>query len=171
MPVESKDELRRRIHEAFDSVPIPARAADMVMAAFVGNEDVEEMAAEFAGKPWQDIPIQRLFYHRESLGLLSATAYRAYLPAYLIASLASDDYRDKYGPDIRGYMLSTMRPRPRRNKNDACLAERHSLLDRDQRKAIEQVLWYLVDVWESEDAAAILGDWQAREDAQASAQG
>jgi len=54
------------------------------------------------------IPIEVLFYHRESLATLSALAVRAYLPAYLLASVASDDPLDTHGADIRGYLLSAL---------------------------------------------------------------
>ena len=83
-------------------MPLPKRIEDMRLARYTGD-DSYEMAAAFLGKRWTDIPIETLFTHRESLGALAPAAYRAYLPAYLDASLASDDPLDKYDPDIRHY--------------------------------------------------------------------
>jgi hypothetical protein len=39
-------------------------------------------------------------------------AYRAYLPAYLEACLATEEPYDEYGADLRGYLLSTLKHWP-----------------------------------------------------------
>lgn len=157
-----KDELRAQIHRAFDAVPIPTRIQDMRLPRYIGD-DSYEMVADFVGKHWRTIPIQKLFYHREMLGTLSAAAYRAYLPAYLEACLATEDPFDKYGADIRGYLLSTLKhwPHQRGEHRAAETCERLSLLDASQRAAVASLLRYLETRWQSAEAAEVLRDWPA----------
>jgi hypothetical protein len=96
-----QETLRAQIHRAFDRVPVPTRIEDMRLARYTGD-DSYEMAAAFVGKRWRELAVNELFYHRESLGTLSAAAYRAYLTAYLEACLATDDPLDKHGADLTG---------------------------------------------------------------------
>lgn len=158
--MQVKDELRAQIHRAFGQVPVPARAQDMLLPRYTGD-DAYEMAKAFAGRTWRDIPLQELFYHRESLATLNATAYRAYLPAYLEACLATDDPFDKYGADLRSYLLSTLKhwPHQKGEHRAAETQERLSLLDADQRAAVADVLRYLESKWDSPEASEILRDW------------
>lgn len=156
----TKDELRAQIHAAFDGVPIPTRIEEMRMPRYTG-EDSYEMAAAFVGKPWSTIPLKELFLHREMLGTLSAAAYRAYLPAYLEACLATEDPFDKYGADLRGYLLSTLKhwPHQRGEHRAAEVRERLSLLDASQRAAVASVLRYLETRWQMGEATEVLRDW------------
>lgn len=155
-----KEAVRAAIRRAFADVPLPKRIEDMRAPSFIGD-DSYEMAAAFLGKPWSELPIETLFVHRESLAALAPAAYRAYLPAYLDASLASEDPLDKYGADIRHYLLSTLKHWPHQ-KSEARAAEtrdRLAALDREQRDAVADVLRYLVARWHSDEAAEILRDW------------
>jgi hypothetical protein len=102
--VESPKALRAQVHRAFDNVEIPTRVEQMRLPKYTGD-DSYEMAAALVGRKWDAIPIEVLFYHRESLATLSPQAFHAYLPAYLVGCLASDDPFDKHGADIRGYLL------------------------------------------------------------------
>lgn len=158
--MQVKDKLRAQIHRAFERVPVPARVENMRLPRYTGD-DSYEMAKAFAGRSWRDIPLQELFYHRESLATLSAIAYRAYLPAYLEACLATDDPFDKYGADLRSYLLSTLKhwPHQKGEHRAAELQERLSLLDADQRAAVADVLRYLESKWDSLEASEILRDW------------
>jgi len=76
------------------------------------------MAAALVGRKWDAVPIEVLFYRRESLATLSPQAFRAYLPAYLVACLASDDPFDKHGADIRGYLLFALGSWPHQSDPD-----------------------------------------------------
>lgn len=104
MQVESPEVLRAQVHRACDNVEIPMWVEQMRLPKCTGD-DSYEMAAALVGRKWDAVPIEVLFYHRESLATLSPLAFHAYLPAYLVASLASDDPFDKHGADIRGYLL------------------------------------------------------------------
>ena len=154
-----KEALRASIRGAFANVPSPTRIEDMRFARSTGD-DSYEMAVAFLGKQWTDIPIELLFRHRESLGSLSPAAYRAYLPAYLDAAIASDDPLDRYGPDIRHYLLATLKHWPHQPDDRAAEArERRSALGPDQRAAVAEVLGYLSTQWHAEDAVDVLRDW------------
>jgi hypothetical protein len=157
----TKDELRAQIHRAFDDVPIPTRIEDMMLAAYKDSEDLYEMVAELVGKRWQEIPRERLFYHRESLAMLSAVAYRAYLPAYLEACLATDDWQDKYGADVRGYLVTSLAVFPHHQSEARVTThpERLSLLDDAQREVVANVLRYLEAAWRMQDASYVLESW------------
>ncbi len=154
-----KEELRAQIHRAFDDVPLPKRIEDMRMPRYTGD-DSYELAMALLGKRWQDVPIHALFVHRESLGTLSAAAYRAYVPAYLEACLESEDAFDKCGADLRGYLLSTLKHWPHQKGEHRAeeARERLSLLDAAQRAAVASVLAYLADRWALADAAELLSD-------------
>ena len=154
-----KEAVRASVRRAFANVPLPNRIEDMRLERYTGD-DSYEMAEAFLGKCWSDIPLETLFRHRESLGTLAPTAYRAYLPAYLDAALASDDPLDKYGPDIRHYMLATLKHWSHQGDERAAgTRERLSTLDPDQRAAVADVLEYLSAKWHAEDASEVLRDW------------
>ena len=155
-----KEAVRATIRRAFADVPLPKRIEDMRLPSYTGD-DSYSMASAFFGKHWTDIPIQTLFVHRESLGTLAPAAYRAYLPAYLDASLASDDPLDKYGADLRQYLLFTLKHWPHQTGESRATEtrERLAVLDPQQRAAVADVLGYLVSHWHSEDAAEVLRDW------------
>jgi hypothetical protein len=158
VPVD-KEAIRGKIRRTFGEVLVPTRIEEMRLPRFTGD-DSYEMAAAFVGKRWTEIPIEVLFYHRESLGALSATAYRAFLPAYLEACLASDDPLDKYGADLRYYLLSTLKHWPHQSEHRAAeTRERLSLLDAEQRATVADVLRYLETSWHMEDAAEVLREW------------
>ena len=139
------DTLREQIERAFANIPIPVDPSAMRLPRYTGD-DSYEMAAALAGKHWRDVPIEQLFFHRESLATLNAVAYRAYVPAYLIAALASEHPLDRHGPDLRHYLVGTLLPSDERR-------DRLALLDAAQRAVIVDVLRYLADHWRMADAA------------------
>ncbi len=157
-----KEHVRAEIRAAFAIVEAPTAVPEMLYEAYRTSEDAWEMAASFAGRPWADLAVRELFYHREMLIALSPPAYRAYLPAYLDAAVASDEAGDKYGPDLREYLLSTLKVWPHQSAYVAAATpERLATLDVRQRAAVEQVLRYLVARWDARDAAEVLAAWLA----------
>jgi hypothetical protein len=158
----TRDALRQEIHDAFDGVAIPTQIDDMLLSRYSTSEDAYEMAATFVGRPWAALSISELFRHREMLATLSATAYRAYVAAYLMACLESDDWSDHYGADLRGYLVSGLKVWPHQNPSIApSTQERLSLLDPRQRAAIGSVLRYLEERWRMRDAAELLREWSS----------
>jgi len=157
---KDREAIGAKIRAAFPDVAPAMAVEDMLAEPYRTNDDAYEMAAAFTGKRWSEVPRIDLFRHRESLFALSPVAYRAYLPAYLEASLASDDVLDKYGADIRGYLLyslgTTASSSPSRV---ATTADRIAGLDRAQRAAVAAVLRFLEERWHMADAAELLRDW------------
>ncbi len=162
MQVESPAALRVQIHRAFDNVEIPTGIEQMRLPKYTGD-DSYEMAAALVRRKWDPIPIEVLFYHRESLATLSPLTFHAYLPAYLVACLASDDPLDKHGADIRGYLLFALGNWPHQSEPDrpAETRERLSLLDPKQRDVVANVLRYLESRWNMKDAGELLRNWRA----------
>jgi len=158
--VADKESVRASIRRAFANVPQPSRIEDMRFPRYTGD-DSYEMAVALLGKRWTDIPIETLFFHRESLGTLAPVAYRAYLPAYLDAAIASDDPLDKYSADICHYLLATMKHWSHQTdplRGDETRA-RLQALDEAQRAAVIDVLRYLSARWHMEDASEVLREW------------
>lgn len=152
----AEESLRDRIAAAFAGVT-PPPADRMLLDAFAGSHDAEEMAAAFRGRSWTDLSIDELFRHREMVVALGPAAYRAYLPAYLTATLTDDARR---GPDLREYLLFGLRPLSDEGFDVATTRERLSLLDRAQRDAVAAVLRYLVDERHVEEAVDVLREWE-----------
>jgi len=151
--------LPHAIRDAFADVALPTRIEDMRFPRYTGD-DSYEMAVALLGKRWTDVPIEILFVHRESLGTLAPAAYRGYLPACLDAALAADDPLDKYGADIRHYVLATLKHWSHQSGERATeTCERLSALNPDQRAAVAEVLRYLVSRCHAEAASEILRDW------------
>jgi hypothetical protein len=152
--------LRAQIRAAFAQVVPPGHVDEMLAEPFHRNEDAYEMAAAFVGRPWSEIPIIELFRHRESLFALSPAAYRAYLPAYLEASLASQAPLDRYGADIRGYLLYSLGTDASSSPTRvATTRARIAALDPAQRAVVGTVLHVLDEQWHMRDAAELLRGW------------
>ena len=137
--------LRDRIRSAFANVAPETNIAEMRRPAFTGD-DSYELAEAFVGKKWSELTPETLFYHRESLAALNAHAYRAYVAAYLLAAIASQDPLDRIGPDLRHYLVASLEPGP-----DA--VERVSQLSAEQRAVVIEVLRALELQWHMPEAA------------------
>lgn len=85
--MNEQDELRQRvakqIEEAFADTPYPDEP--ICPPTTVWNYELIE--AEFKDHHWKELPFEILFQNRDVLTYLSDTAYRFYLPAYLLAVL------------------------------------------------------------------------------------
>jgi len=151
-----------RSNRAFDNVEIPTRGEQMRLPKYTGD-DSYEMVAALVRQKWDAVPIEVLVYQRESLATLSPPGFHAYLPAYLVACLASDDPFDKHGADIRGYLLFALGSWPHQSDPDrpAATRERLSLLDSKQRDVVANVLRYLESRWNMKDAGELLRNWRA----------
>ena len=161
MPIDGPSEQRTRhaLRQAFASVAMPTSIGDMLQERCRVSEDAAAMAAAFVGRQWTTLAARELFVHREMLHTLAPAAYRACLPAYLDAAIAHDDATRSYGPDLREYVLATLDHRSRKRAVASAMDQRLGVLDARQRAAVARVLRYLVEQWESHDAAAVLAGW------------
>lgn len=91
------DQVRHQIEAAFSGVPYPG---DDRITYAPDAWECAELAANFRGRQWKDVPVEVLRAHAAHLSLFSAVALPYYLPAYLLA--AFDDL------DIRDFLLSEL---------------------------------------------------------------
>ena len=147
----SVTELRAEIDAAFGSAEVPS--AESVLAEPYRNAmDPGELLAAFRGKHWRDLGSRDLFLHRESLSALSARGFRAYIAAYLVASLGGEE-----APDLAEYVLFSLHPLSSEARDAGETRERLSALDTAQRAAIRS--WLSHFEAESTLAAKIMGYW------------
>lgn len=150
------EDLRDQVRRAFEHVGYPATVADMLAAPY-SSDDAYEMAAAFHGKRWDAVAIHDLFIHREMLFTLSPAAFVAYLPAYLVASLASDDPNDKYGADVASYMIAALGgTRDKSETRASTSAARLGALTKAQREAAIEVVKYQQERWDAHNAQRAL---------------
>lgn len=161
MTQPTSSDLRAQIHHAFAGVSMPSNIDEMLLPPYRSSEDAYAMAQAFVGKPWAELPIVDLFVHREMLATLSAVAYRACLPAYLLSCLATEDWFDKYGADLRGYLVMGLAVRPHHDEVRASTTrERLSLLDQGQREVVASMLRHLETRWRMKEAGEVLRGWR-----------
>jgi hypothetical protein len=152
----AEEALRAQIADAFGEVSA-APAEELLSSAYASTDDAYEMMEAFRDQHWTEIPIADLFRHREMLIALSGIGFRAYLPAYLTACLTDSE---RYGADLRGYMLFGLRPLSESELHVTTSRERLSLLDKAQRAAVASVLRYLESRWKMKEAGEILHAWE-----------
>jgi hypothetical protein len=147
----SVTELRAEIEAAFGAAEVPP--AETVLAErYRDAVDPGELLAAFRGKHWRDLGRRDLFLHRESLSTLSARGFRAYLAAYLFASLEGEE-----APDLVEHVLFSLYPLSSEARDADETRERLSALDGVQREAIRSWLEHFKG--ESALAAKILQHW------------
>lgn len=141
--------LRAEIERAFRGAAVDAaRPHDLIAAEFRSSEDAYELAALLHGKPWADVPVVELFRHRSMLFALTPEAYRAYVPAYLAAVLRTDEGNDRYGADLREYlMFSLAATEGDSDARRALVTRRIAALDGEQRAVARAVVEYLKEHW------------------------
>ncbi len=144
--------LRQRTLDAFPPMEWPP-AMPMFQPRYQSSLDADEMVAEFANRPWTEISRRTLFVHRDTIILLTAEAFLAYLPAYLMACL---EPRDSYRGDLWGCTIGSLVEDPSRTIDDT--RERTRLLDDEQRLVVAGVIGYIAlwgrarSAWEALEA-------------------
>jgi hypothetical protein len=156
----SAAQVRDAIHKAFDAVVSPQRPDDMLLAPYRSSIDATEMAAEFLGRSWKEIPVKELFRHREMLPTMSAAAYRAYLPGYLVACVNEDPAASKYIGDLWEYTVLSLKAWPGQEPTSASrVTERLSLMNSEQREAIRLVLRFIAERSQRAEVQSLLNEW------------
>ena len=85
------DAVKTRILEAFRATPYPGDE-DLVTDQSGYDSESREIASAFKGKNWKDISLKMLREHADALPFFTLTAFRYYLPAYMIGCV--DSYYD-----------------------------------------------------------------------------
>ena len=124
----------RLIRAAFSATPYPGREA-------LSNDhccECAEVAAAYAGKPWTKISLDDVLAGRET-ALLSAAAWRYYLPAVMIWCIRAADVVDV----VQDNLVYQLEPPADGRGVPRWFEERATGFSRDQREAITAYLhWY-----------------------------
>jgi len=94
-------EVRRKIVEAFDGVPVPEPENIIIEPTARDQSGAYAIRAELSGKHWRDLSPEFLEARWSAFCYLSAQAFQHYLPAMLLDSL------DRFG-DPEASMYSTL---------------------------------------------------------------
>lgn len=78
--------LEALIAEAFNAVPRPRDDA-LVSGDVTYDPEYRDVARDFSGQTWQALTRDFVRAHADALPLLTASAFRYFLPAYLLACL------------------------------------------------------------------------------------
>jgi len=154
-------EIGREIRQAFPNVPAPTSVLEMLLPPYQNSIDATEMAAQFVGRVWHEIPSIELFRHREMLSTMSAAAYRALLPAYLLACVDETPASQRNVGDMWEYTYASLKAWQDDGDADgaALAAQRLELLDERQRDAVRSVLRYIAARTARRDVQTLLDEW------------
>lgn len=141
-------QLAAAIGAAFGGTKAPTKE-QLLHPRYASSEDALELREAFAGRSWLELDPAVLFRHREMLVALGGEAFRAFIPAYLVAALADEE---RTAGDFRHYLVTSLG-----SLGDS--GERLSRLDTRQRDIIARVLRYLADARSMPAAAERLATW------------
>jgi hypothetical protein len=151
------DSLKRIIGDAFGEITHPGDDQLLASDCFDVGE-VENFRQSNVPTKWQQLAPSVIDYNYGSLPFLSPSAYRFFLPAYLIRAL--DTFRDATNNVIEFVIYALTAP------DDPILLKhfltQQSLLNSTQRKAIHQFLKTIEDHYPplSNDAATAATYWR-----------
>ncbi|MEO8698744.1 MAG: hypothetical protein ABI867_01840 [Kofleriaceae bacterium] len=135
------DRLRADVRDVFGDLRVPGEG--LLTPVFATSEDAGLLANAIRGKRWTEITTRELFVHRECLGMLSPAAYRACLPACLLACLDGV-------VDICEYLLFGLAPLD--DTGRVRMRERLTLLTPAELGVLREVVAYLAVRYGERDA-------------------
>ena len=91
-----KDEVRRKIENAFADTPAPGREFGDISASY----DDEGIVAYFRGRSWRGHRVEDLRRHDTALSLFTDKAFRYWLPAFMLAELEDPETADVIAESI-----------------------------------------------------------------------
>ena len=116
-----------------------AQPGELVPATPWRDLEREDLQADFAGRHWNSLDAAFLRRHADSLPLLSAAAFRFYLPAYLLAAVRIPEQVDLVPFAVVRGLTEPASDSPQRS----WFHERVDPLTAPQRRAIRHALEYL----------------------------
>ena len=146
---ELADAVKMRILEAFRLTPYPADD-DLVTDQSGHDPESMEIASAFKGKDWKDVSMEMLHEHADSLPLFTPTAFRYYLPAYMIGCI--DSYYD-LDVTLDGVLFNLTPPKERSGQEWDFFWARAQVFNEQEREAIRSFL-ELMDQYERADWAS-----------------
>ena len=96
MTDSTRRDLSVLVRSAFPAVSVPRRKKIVVS----DDPESKEIVRDFGNRKWSEIPFETLFYHRESLSMMSEAGIRYYLPAYLLATVERYEDADLLPPAV-----------------------------------------------------------------------
>jgi uncharacterized protein DUF6714 len=134
---EPEAAVKASIHEAFASTPRPLDG-DLVPTDPGEDSECDEIAANFQGKTWREVSTETIQRHTDSLPLLTPSAFRYFLPAYMLASLgpASAGF---HPVDVMNFVLFGLVP-PESNEDPKYFMARARQFNLEERQAIASYL-------------------------------
>jgi hypothetical protein len=150
------------VEGAFQHTPYPQGC--LFQEGFFCETEWQEVCRQYEGKLWYDLELPFLLSNYDALYVFSASAYRYYLPAFLLAILREHDESDH----LVGEVISTLLPPDQLTlgtivnplafvayrSNQKSFRERLKLLSHQQRDAIVMCLHHIV-AFEDEDDYSI----------------
>ncbi len=80
----NRKKLSSAIKQAFADTHYPG---DDNLLRNLTHYEADELMQDFLGKRWEDVTVEKAYFHRQSLVLFTEEAFRYYLPGFLIAAL------------------------------------------------------------------------------------
>jgi Family of unknown function (DUF6714) len=129
--------LVSRIRAAFADVPYPGDDG-LVPATLRRDLEREQIVKDFAGREWRDLDVGFLRGQADALLLLTADAFRFYLPAYMVAMVTEPEESDL----VPAAVVLSLTPPDDSDDLNAWFAERVAGLSMAQRLTIRELLEY-----------------------------
>jgi hypothetical protein len=105
---QSAGEVTAKIKDAFAKTPKPSD--DELVGSHEGDPECTEVARAFRAQRWTDLSREMLRDHSQALPLFTPSAFRHYLPAYMMACLGSREEAEV----LRDFVIFNLTP-PRRS--------------------------------------------------------
>jgi len=153
-PVAPRLQLEASIAAAFRDVPHPGDHA-LVSGDVSYDPEYREVARDFSGMAWPGISAAFVREHADALALLSPAAFRYFLPAYLLACLATGAELDTAPLNVLGSLTPPEDADPEASE---FFASRVVAFTRAEARAICAYL----EAWPADDTTAALAYWSSR---------
>jgi hypothetical protein len=142
---KAKQQIKETIENAFTNTSYPGDGNLTVHKRGFDCDDCDELAADFKGRVWSEVPLVVVQWHYEEISLFSPEAYRYYLPAYMLASLDPAD--SEPARSIPNSVLYSLSKPKTSSKSDLTtwFYRRVCGFTAEQQSAIKAFLVYLLD--------------------------
>ena len=140
-----KEELIQMISDAFSDTHYPGD--ENIVYDNSGNDpESVEIAQDFRGLKWQDVPNATLAWNKGSFGFFTVEALRYYFPAYLLISVTDYIEADVIPLNIFGKVT------PPEDSEEKSEAFHHFIngFSREQKQAIKMFLMYMHENYEAD---------------------
>lgn len=154
--------VKASICEAYASTPPPSEG-DFVPTSLGEDPECDQIAADFQGKTWREVSQDTIQCHADSLPLFTPSAFRYFLPAYMLASLEPPS-AGFHPAEVMKFVLFRLVP-PEAHEDPEYFMARARQFSPKERQAITSYLKLVAEREEAEwgqDVAKSQGDELAR---------